>query len=99
MLAKHCPKWKAILHKRPPFELRHDPRRQKRGQKTQGTIKQEICGEPSRMLLKVEQHRQEPEEQLTETEKQKNKNRESPSSPNSLRAHKNGLHSGFPQRS
>src|SRR5215472_1554961 len=98
MPSEHSPPWEPVLCKRPAFKLRHDKGGQKRGHKTDPTIKQEICGKPSWMFLKFEQHCQQPEEQLTQAEKQKNKNRKSPASPNSLRAHKHVLHNRFPQR-
>ncbi len=45
-----------MLQKRPPFQLRHDPRGEKCGPKTQRAIQQEICGKPSGMLLMVEEY-------------------------------------------
>jgi hypothetical protein len=98
VLAEHRPPWKPILRKRPPFDLRHDPRGKKSGAKTQRAIHQEICGEPPDALLIVEEYCQKPEEQLTETEEQRNKNRKAPACSDSSRAHKNSLHLGFPDR-
>jgi hypothetical protein len=66
---EHCSERQSILQKRPPFYLRHGPRRKQRCPKTQRAIKQEVCGKPPVVLLLVEGYCQNPEEKLAETEK------------------------------